>query len=868
MDPITITSLVSGCVGVADVTLRLGSGLRHLQVRFNEALDHVDTIVNQTHAVDLALREICSLLRDSPQTFPSSFPTRLQDVVDAINVVVGHVQEHARLVQAEADESPRRAKLLHVRSATKVEQWEKTLGAQIQVLSLLLHVASLRTSGERMSVLEQDSSHRLFERASSMSAKIGVSSPTSSIRQHGSTDESITRFIFDPIVLQSKVYRRHCESAFIREVTTSSLDIADSHPSPAPSSVSTNDAIGGQSDASIQVNSGGSTNNSGPISNGFVPGETSASRAAEATETETEEHCQTSRSGLLPPVLSEDSTAGTTQTDTVDSNTTESTLATTLSSYSQSHIAGKMGDNGNKSIMAVTVEGVGNSQVELPARQPDYYKVVLETVVRLRDSLLASKGITAAESTYTMTNSGIEASGERTDHFPFTDTFLRAALEVLDGGTYSHININATFSPPSAQDHKACIAGVVTSQACESPRMQKSARASGITVDHPLHHTNLMVWKAARASSAAPHYFCRVGDASPFYEKSQSRKGGFGEVFKASLHQQYHLAPIDNDRQLPAKFAVKKLTKATKEQFEREADILRRLGSAHHPHIIKLLATFSHQSDYYFVFPWAEYNLREFWKHTTIWQNQSLSSSAYAIWMTNQCAGLADSLDIIHGEWANGFQSRGRERSGRHGDLKPGNILWFRESNTSDSADSGLGHLVISDFGLGRLQSTSFKLVNDSAAKIPCTPTYRAPEYDLPPRSKPLSSTYDIWSLGCVLLEFITWFLDGHEGTERFNKEKRLTARDGASFIKDGSGQFALNPAVSAHLGKVESKLSKLDPPIRKGLTSFLTLAASCLEVDEDKRPSAATLAEQFKKLSTVMGKSMELKKGEMQHNR
>lgn len=45
------------------------------------------------------------------------------------------------------------------------------------------------------------------------------------------------------------------------------------------------------------------------------------------------------------------------------------------------------------------------------------------------------------------------------------------------------------------------------------------------------------------------------------------------------------------------------------------------------------------------------------------------------------------------------------------------------------------------------------------------TPTYRAPELDIMKDSTP---KYDIWSLGCVLLEFVAWFLCGWHEVEVF----------------------------------------------------------------------------------------------------
>jgi serine/threonine protein kinase len=52
---------------------------------------------------------------------------------------------------------------------------------------------------------------------------------------------------------------------------------------------------------------------------------------------------------------------------------------------------------------------------------------------------------------------------------------------------------------------------------------------------------------------------------------------------------------------------------------------------------------------------------------------------------------------------------------------------------------------------------------------VPVSPTYRAPEYDV---AKMVSQSYDIWTLGCVVLEFITWYLLGWEEVSRFSQKR------------------------------------------------------------------------------------------------
>ncbi|OTB02220.1 hypothetical protein M426DRAFT_62590 [Hypoxylon sp. CI-4A] len=94
---------------------------------------------------------------------------------------------------------------------------------------------------------------------------------------------------------------------------------------------------------------------------------------------------------------------------------------------------------------------------------------------------------------------------------------------------------------------------------------------------------------------------------------------------------------------------------------------------------------------------------------------------------------------------------------GRHGDIKPDNFLWFHPKGNP----SGL--LALSDFGLGRLH-TQVSRSNQDPRKLAYTATYIAPEFDLPDGM--ISRTSDIFSLGCVFLEYATWFLKGIDSVE------------------------------------------------------------------------------------------------------
>lgn len=103
---------------------------------------------------------------------------------------------------------------------------------------------------------------------------------------------------------------------------------------------------------------------------------------------------------------------------------------------------------------------------------------------------------------------------------------------------------------------------------------------------------------------------------------------------------------------------------------------------------------------------------------------------------------------------------------GRHGDLKPENILWFKDHD-KNSRECPMGVLQIADFGFADFHSKD-SVSNVESTKFGMSPTYRAPEYD----QGGISQSYDIWSFGCVLLEFVTWYMLGWGGVEGFSMRR------------------------------------------------------------------------------------------------
>lgn len=164
---------------------------------------------------------------------------------------------------------------------------------------------------------------------------------------------------------------------------------------------------------------------------------------------------------------------------------------------------------------------------------------------------------------------------------------------------------------------------------------------------------------------------------------------------------------------------------------------------------------------YHFVFPFARYDLVNYWDH-----NRSPSWDKTTVrWVANQLLGIMGAMDAIHVP-KHLHLSTQIAKYGMHGDLKPDNILWF-ESHKDDR-----GIFVISDFGVADMHSDKSRS-NIPNEKIPAVPGYRPPECDI--QNGYISRRYDIWTLGCLFLEILTWLMGGQELVSTFKKERMKT---------------------------------------------------------------------------------------------
>ncbi|RWA05128.1 hypothetical protein EKO27_g9974 [Xylaria grammica] len=216
-------------------------------------------------------------------------------------------------------------------------------------------------------------------------------------------------------------------------------------------------------------------------------------------------------------------------------------------------------------------------------------------------------------------------------------------------------------------------------------------------------------------------------------------------------------------------FAIKSLMVEDRNEFDKEVTAFRRFSGIIQPHLTHLLATYEFNGTYHMIFPWARLNLSNFWREGPLTREEGLGLEDLR-WVSTQLLGLTAALSMIHN-----LQNGEADAFGRHGDIKPENILWFE----SDQQPRGV--LALTDFGLTTFHRAQTRS-RERNTTIGFSPTYRPPEIDI--EGGTVSRASDIWSFGCVLLEMVCWILGGWTLVEAFS-EARMSVETSNRFRED-----------------------------------------------------------------------------------
>ncbi|KAH7398887.1 hypothetical protein DE146DRAFT_755879 [Phaeosphaeria sp. MPI-PUGE-AT-0046c] len=265
----------------------------------------------------------------------------------------------------------------------------------------------------------------------------------------------------------------------------------------------------------------------------------------------------------------------------------------------------------------------------------------------------------------------------------------------------------------------------------------------------------------------------------PFVQRDTRRSGGaFGVVYKYTIQPNHFF--VNEKISSHYVVAVKELRKdndGVARHWAKEVTALSKMNTLNQEHIVRFLTAFTRgkpedkpdELEYYVVFEWADGgNLKDLWTHFPF----PGRSAAFMKWIMKQLYGLSQALSAAHYLLdKDGFY---RGESYRHGDLKPENILWFPWGR----GDGDWGTLKICDWGEAKNHHQVTALRHATTTQFG-TRRYEPPEVvvgesELSEATKDARSRlYDLWSMGCVMMECIIWLVYGLKEQKRFNKSNR-----------------------------------------------------------------------------------------------
>lgn len=247
------------------------------------------------------------------------------------------------------------------------------------------------------------------------------------------------------------------------------------------------------------------------------------------------------------------------------------------------------------------------------------------------------------------------------------------------------------------------------------------------------------------------------------------------------------------------------------------------------------------------VYEKADLDMETFMRHSTPGMLESTE-------LAQQLFGLASALAAIH--YPDQFDNTQKEgllhvpgsgshRAGYIHDIKPENILvfvymlngrkkyWFK---LADFSCAKVNDLESSVSGKNRY---SWKTESKSG-----TPVYRAPEST--GEGARTSRPYDLWSLGCVYLELLVWFLEGYDPLEQFRSARQQHVSP--SGREDEGFYFKPTDAVDFRLRDVVIQKIDFVRNQRRGiLKDVADTIPALLQIEPKQRPTVERLVEDLK---------------------
>ncbi|PCD32307.1 hypothetical protein FGRA07_09559 [Fusarium graminearum] len=257
------------------------------------------------------------------------------------------------------------------------------------------------------------------------------------------------------------------------------------------------------------------------------------------------------------------------------------------------------------------------------------------------------------------------------------------------------------------------------------------------------------------------------------YIGDEDKSGGFGIVEKVKIHPDHH--SFTQYKFFALKSMRGEYVKENYHFFQKEIAAFRKMSSG--PHLVELCATLEITGEkFMLLFPWAEGGSLEDLMNKSkkdLLKSYDLTEKEFIRWVAMQCRGLIEALGAIHYTRIkhthidlDGDRCSKEKDYGIHGDIKPANILHFSQETTH----CRLGNLKVADFGLVTFHAHASRTMVNSQSAHAASQTYRSPEHDI---SYFMSKKVDVWALGCVFSELMTWVILDNASCKDYQQERK-----------------------------------------------------------------------------------------------
>lgn len=297
-----------------------------------------------------------------------------------------------------------------------------------------------------------------------------------------------------------------------------------------------------------------------------------------------------------------------------------------------------------------------------------------------------------------------------------------------------------------------------------------------------------------------------------------------------------------------------------KDAAQREADVLMMVKDLKHSNIVDVLFAFEEtispeEAITNLVFPYCEFDLRDLLYDKSPAEvhkffrsiNSGGSLLDHGLW--EAVVHVVDAANEVHNYVSKKIKLAPNERvAGGHFDIKPANIIVDTKGPT--------GRLLLTDFGNAMLKVCSDDQTSGREG-IRATADYAGPES----HSDKVKKSYDVWSLGCVLLEVLVFVLfsvtdDARDKVDQFYLDRRSesSARrtDAAYWIRsDEDDSISLRQSVNARLDRLRTFPSH----DRGQLVRAVGQIKDMLGTDPDSRPDLSECLDRFQGVDGVDGR-------------